>query len=416
MVTEDGPAADPHYATLFQHYVARSVQAALAGMQDSRSPLSDDSRDQALHVLEFALALPELWPDTAGLLLALAPRLEQSSLHPRALPLLQRGVTLCRGPADCGIQAELELHVAQALVALGDLPVAQAWLADSLQHAIAAGDPLRQAAALNRWAYLDHLQCRPAQAQARVAEALALTPPGHAEEIYARFVQGMLALAAHDWPAALQHLQAALHGWQQRGAPVRAARSLTNLGAAYRGAGCIAEAIACYSQALAELAELGDLVNAAATHMNLGNLYNERGDISLALAHYNQAEPVFRAAHDRVRLARLNANLGLAYSRNSQWQPAQAALHAAVSYYLDLDDPRGAANSLDALAEVHLARGDAAAAFPPLHQALALLADYRGTAGYTSLLDDVDRHLAEANNLIAAQVQVGQPVSSHEAA
>ncbi|MER2600671.1 MAG: tetratricopeptide repeat protein [Caldilineales bacterium] len=417
MVDEDDrSAADPHYAELFRRYIDRSLQAALADLQARSGPLAEDSRDQALHVLEFALTLPDFWPASGELLLVLAPKLEQAGQYPRVLPLLQRSVALCRGPADWAMQAELELHQAQALMALGDLSAAQAGLAASVQHAQAAGDPTRQAAALNRWAYLDHLQCRPTQAQARLTQALALIEPNQDEIIYARFVQGMVALAARDWSSALLHLQAALQGWQQRGDAVRYARSLTNLGTAYGGAGRRAEAITCYQQAINEMQTLGDIVNAAATHMNLGNLYNESGDVVRALAHYSQAEPVLRAVRDQVRLARLNVNLGLAYSRGGQWPNALTTLQTAVDYYLDLGDPRGAANALDALAEVHLLRGDKEAALPPLHQAKSLLADYSSAAGYAPLLADIERHLAQAGSKVAEQDQVGQPVSSHEAA
>lgn len=392
---QPGPAEGP-YPDLFRRYVQRGAQAALADVAAAGPALPAEQREQGLHTLDFALGLPEAWPQARDLLIALAPRLEQAGLRQDSIPRLQRGIAQCQAGGDLAGQAQLELHLGLVHLALGRLDAARDLFAASADHCQAAGDRHGQARALNRWAYVDRLQQRLESAAQRVGEAMRLATPDESEHTYGRFVLGGLALDHGDWPAALAHFQEALAGWRRHGDPLMAARSLTNLGAALRGAGRPDEAIARYQEALPLLAALGDTANEATTRMNLGNVYWQQGQPQQALAQYVQAEAALRQADDHLRLAKVNLNLGLVLRDLGQWPRAEQAIAAAIELYRSLGDRRGAANALDALAEVYLDQGRADAALPLLRQALAELEGLEGRPGYASLLAEIERDLAQA--------------------
>lgn len=395
------PIPDTDYAALFRTYIQRSVQFALADARATGPALPVDERDQALHTLQYALATASAWEDARELLKVIAPKLEQAGYREGFIPYLQQGIAQCAANGELAHQAELEQHLGSLLMVMARMEDARRAFMDSAQHAAAAGDAHGEAAALNRWAYLDYLQQRYADAEERLTAAGRLTDAGDSEVCYTAFVRGMMAMAQRDWNAAETHLRAALAGWQRHGDPVRIARSLTNLANALRGAGQVVEALELYQQAIAQMHNLGDTANEAATRMNLGNAYNELGQPQQALVHYRLAEPVFRLTRDHLRLARVQLNMGIAQSRLAEWDQAQELLTSAVEFYRKLGDARGTANALDALAEVLLAQGQWAAALAATEQAWQELGNQRTQPGLAPLLADIEKHRAAARQGLA---------------
>ena len=393
---------DDAYASLFREYVQRGAQATLATVQTTGSALPAEQREQSLHTLDFALGLPDAWPEARALLLALAPKLELAGFRQDYVPYLRRGIEQCRAAGDAAGQAEMELHLGLLTLAMGRLDEARGLFSASAGRFHTLGDALNQARALNRWAYTDRLQQRTDSAVQRVHEAMALTEPQDPERVYSQFVLGCLAVDSYDWPAALDYFQQALAGWRRHGDAVMVARSLTNLGTAQRGAGQFDEASASFEQASALMIELGDPINAAVTRMNLGNLCWAQSQPQQALEHYLQAEPVFRQSQDQLRLARINTNMGLVYVQLGRWEQAQAALTSAVDLNRGLGDRRAAANALDGLGELRLRQGQPAAALAALHDALAELDGFEATPGYAALFAEIRRHIAEAQQALSA--------------
>lgn len=384
------------YAALFRTYIQRSAHAVLTEARTIQTALSTDERDQALHTLQYALGTVDAWPDARELLKIIAPKLEQAGYREGFIPYLQQGIAQCAANDELAHQAELEQHLGSLLMVMGRMEEARQAFTSSAQHAAAAGDRHSEAAALNRWAYLDYLQQRYEDADNRLAAVERLGDEVDSEACYTAFVRGMMAMAQRDWSAAQTHLRAALAGWQQLGDPVRIARSLTNLANALRGAGQYAEAIELYQQAIAQMHALGDTANQAATRMNLGNAYNELGQPQQALEEYRLAEPVFRLTRDHLRLARVQLNMGIAQSRLAHWALAQELFTSAVEFYRKLGDARGAANALDALAEVLLAQQQWPAALAVVEQAWQELGDQRTQPGLAPLLADIEKHRAAA--------------------
>ncbi len=396
----DGP-----YAALFREYIQRGAQATLAAVQNAGPALPAEQREQSLHTLEFALDLPEAWPDARDLLLALAPKLDQAGMRQDAVPFLQRAIEQCQAAGDLAGQAGMELQLGLLTFVMGRMEEARSLFTASAHRFQALGDRHNEARALNRWAYVDRLQQQTDSAGRLVQEALNLVGQDDTEATYSQFVLGCLALDRRDWDQALRHLQQALDGWRRHGDPVMAARSLTNLGSAQRGDGQIDQAIASFTQAIALMGELGDPVNEAATRINLGNAYWALSQPQTALEQYLLAEPVFRQTQDNLRLARVNTTIGIVSTQLGQWQRAQAALETAIDLNHMLGDRRSTANALDALGEVYLGQGQPAAALAVLEQALDELADLQDkpdfAARFSDVYDHIIGHLEEARRGVA---------------
>lgn len=399
---DTAPATPPGapYPALFRQYIQRGAQAALEAVRNAGPALPAEAREQSIYTLDFALGLPEAWPEARELLIALAPKLEQAGVRQDWLPFLQRGIEQCREKGDTAGEAEMELHLGLLLMALGRMDEARSLYRASAEGFQTLNDPHNQARALNRWAYIDHLQHKTISAGQLVQQAMSLVGLDDTETSYGQFVLGSLARDRRDWPEALRYLSQSLEGWQRHGDPVMIARSLTNLGTAQRGAGQIDEAIASFTQAIELMAQLDDPINEGVTRINLGNAYWALGQPATALDHYLRAEPVFRVTQDNLRLARVNTTIGIVATQLGQWERAQAALDTAIGLNRMLSDRRAIANTLDALGELYLRQGQPAAALAVLQQALEELAGLYDNpdvaADHADVYSDIVKHLEEA--------------------
>ena len=413
----DPPPGQPDspYAALFRQYIQRSTQAMLAAVQSAGPALPAEQREQSLHTLDFALELPEAWPDTRDLLLVLAPKLDQAGMRQDTIPYLQRGIERCQAAGDLAGQAGMELLLGTLLATLGRMDEARSLTMASAARFEAVGDRHYQARALNSLAYIDRSQQHGDSAAQLVQQAMSLVTPEDSETTNSHFILGGLAMDNRDWLAALDYFQQALAGWRRHENPVMVARSLTNLGAAQRGAGQVDEAIASFTQAMALMGELGDPVNQAITRMNLGNLYWATGQPQQAMAHFVQAEPVFRQAQDEQLLARINTNMGVVYVQLGQWEQAHAALTTAIDQNRAIRDRRAAANALDSLGELHLRQGRPAAAMTCLEQALTELDDLVTKPGYAGLVAEIQGHIAEAQQQLAQPGERNSPAEAEKA-
>jgi tetratricopeptide (TPR) repeat protein len=396
------PLPDAPYPALFREYIRRGTQVTLEAVRSAGPALPAEQREQSLLTLEFAMDLPDAWPEARDLLITLTPKLDLAGMRQDAVLVLQRGIEQCQAQGDTAGQAELEVQLGVLKMATGRMEEARALFGASAGRFATVGDLHNQARALNSWAYLDHLQQRSESAARLVQQAMSLVGPDDTEITYGQFVLGSMAVDNRDWPAALAYYQQALAGWRRHDDPVMVARSLTNLGTAQRGAGQFDEAVASYNEAIELMGQLDDPVNQAMTRLNLGNLYWAMGQPQQAIVHLREAEPVFRQAHDDLRLARANTNMGVVYLQLGQLEQAQAALTTGVELSRMVGDRRLAANALDTLGELYLRLEQPAAALTYLDQALADLGDLVDRPGYASLVAEIQEHRQAALAGLAA--------------
>lgn len=409
---------DRLYAGVFRQYVHRKTQVTLESLRIYSAVLPTEDVNDILRTLEFALGLPEAWPQTRELLILLAPKLEQAGFLRDFVPFLQRGIEQCEANGDTATQGELELLLGLFLIVMGRMPGARHLFQICASRFQDLGDRHNQARALNRWAYVERLQNQADNAASLVDKAMSLVSADDTETTYGQFVLGCLAMDRHDWSEALVYLRQALTGWQMHDDPVMIARSYTNLGSALRGAGKHDEAASSYSHAIGLMVKLGDMANVAATRMNLGNVYREQGRMELALEQYNEAEQFFRRTEDHLRLSRLNLNIGLVYIEKSQLQLAERALSAAIDSFQLLGDPRALANAMDALAVVYLLQDLPEMALSILEQAKTELHGLENRPGVVPLISDIEGHISQAKAkqaLNPAVVDLGQSELSEAA-
>ncbi len=398
MDVNTAPPEPPHaaYPAVFRQYIQRSAQIALEIVRSAGPVLPAEQREQSLHTLEFAMGLPEAWPEARDLLIDLGPRLDRAGMRQDAVQFLQRAIEQCEAIGDAAGQAEFEVQLATLRVAAGRMDEGRALLQASAARFAALGDRHNQARALNNWAYLELVQQRTDSASQLVRQAMSMASPDDSETTYGQFVLGCLAMERRDWTDALACFQQALAGWRRHDDPVMEARSLTNLGAAQRGLGLFDEAIGSFSEAIALMETLDDPVNQALTRMNLGNLYWAKGEPQQALALFVQAEPVFRQTQDDLRLARVNNGLGVVSLQLGQMEQARAALTTSIALSRKVGDRRLAANALDTLGELHLRQGEPVEALARHDDALAVLAELVDKPGFESLVAEIQGHRQEA--------------------
>ena len=382
------PATASDYSSLFRQYVLRGIEQTLTTVADP-SALDTQGREQALLTLTYAMDLPEAWPVTRDLLVALAPRLEQAGYREEWIPFLEQGIERCRAAADSGAEGELLHQLGMIYQLLGQLDDARSQYAQSAACFVRSSDPRRQARALNRQALTFRLQRRLDEAAQAADAAWALLPPDDPERGYTAFIWGCIALDNRNWPLAVHHYQEALQV-AEKGSDLRqVAWSLSNLGPALRASGRNDEAAACYERAIAILDDIDDRVHQAAARTNLGNLYLNTDQYEAARVMYEQAEQVFREVRDLVRLASITTNLSLVYRQLGEPDRAAHYADASVHFNRQIGNHNGVINALNCLAEAHLDanRDDEVAAL--LDEAWTLLQPVQDEPGAALLLTDL---------------------------
>lgn len=398
MDVDAAPPASPDsaYPAVFRQYIQRSAQIALETVRSAGPVLAAEQREQGLYTLEFAMGLPEAWPEARELLISLGPRLDRAGMRQDAALFLQRAIEQSEAKGDVAGHAEFEMQLGMLRLAAGRLEEARALVQASAARFAGAGDRHNEARALNNWAYIEFNQQHTEQAALLVHQAMSLTTPDDSETTFGQVILGCLAMEHRNWSAALEFFQQALTGWRRHGDPVMEARSLTNLGTAQRGLGLFDEAISSFNLAIALMEELDDPVNLAITRLNLGNLYWAQEQPEQALGLFLQVEPIFRHTLDDLRLARVNNSMGVVYLQLWQMEEARAALTTSIVLSRRAGDRRLAANALDTLGELHMRQGEPAAALAWHDEALAELADLCDKPGYERLVAEIQGHKQEA--------------------
>jgi tetratricopeptide (TPR) repeat protein len=167
---------DPVAPRTFRTFIVATTEHILQQVKQSIAVLEPAAREQALHILSFALALDEAWPPVRDLLLTLAPKLEQMGLRSDWLPYLERGAAESNKHQDRLAKAELSLHIGHLYRLLSQFDHARQWLLRSVEEFCAIDQPLGQARALNQLAYLTWQQHSYAEAEQLATTALELLP------------------------------------------------------------------------------------------------------------------------------------------------------------------------------------------------------------------------------------------------
>lgn len=387
-VAETSSPAPADYSSMFRQYIVRGAEQTLTVVA-GQSPMDTDERTQALLTLTYAMDLPEAWPVTRDLLVALAPRLEQAGYRDEWIPYLEQGVERCRTAGDSAAEGELLHQLAMICQLLGRLADARRHYAQSSECFARLGDGRRQARALNRQALVLRLQRRFTEAGFAADAAVRLLAPDDPERGYTAFIWGCIALDNRDWPLAVHHYQEALRIAETAGGSRQIAWSLTNLGPALRASGRSEDAVACFQRAIAIMDEIDDPVHQAAARTNLGNLYLNTNQYEAALEQYLQAEQVFREMHD-LRIASITTNLSLVYRQLGEPDKAAHYAEASIDFNRQIGDDASVVNAMNCLAEALMDADRDVQAEAVLDEAWTLLQPIQDEPGNDILVADLN--------------------------
>lgn len=386
----------PDYPALFRQYVVRSVAATHAAVAAQPLALADEPREQALHVLSFALKLAEAWPATRDLLLLLAPKMEQAGYRDDWIPYLERGVALSQAQDDRRAEGELCLYLGELLRLRSKFELARQWLNTSIATFTALGENQGQARALNQLAYVAWQQHHYDEAESLAQCALTLLDEDDIERATCFSRLGLVAIDQQQWEEAEHYHRDALRIRQKYDDQRKIAWSLQNLGYALRGQGKYQGAIDYYKQAIAILKDIQDIANCANVQINLGIVYWLAEQPAKALEVYALAEYILGKIHDMYNLAAVLNNKGLCYLALHDWGQAEHAFLSSISLFQQISDINLRLNVLDGLGLAYLGQNKYDKAGTIFQSALDELPQIAGTAMYDYLAGILPTHLVQA--------------------
>ncbi len=390
------PATD----TLFTTYMIAGVQVSLDRVRATASLVPEADRQQAWHILSFALDVAAAWPVTSELLLALAPKMEQAGFREEWIPYLEKGLHAAQKAGDHLTVAECALQIGTLYRLLSRFAEAQRWTTVSVEHfgseSIRPQSIVGQARALNELAWIEHLQHHYESAEQNVAKALSLPTTDERVRADAFRVKGMIQIGQRNWAQAKHFHQQALLLFQQVGDVRKVAWSMQNLGYALKELGSLDDASHYLQQAADILAQLQDYYHLAIVQMNLANVLVHQGQATLAYELLLTARQTFATQGNLLNQAHVLTNLGVVLIKRQLFTDAQAMFRAAADLYKNVGDQIWHINALDGLVMALTMNGQYADAVDLVDEAMALLPAIYQSAYYENLREKLTTHRAEA--------------------
>lgn len=402
-VSGEAGVFEADYRGVFETYIEKSVRRLLGRARLTETILPLEDRSQTFHTLHYALKLPTAWPVTRELLLTVAPHMEQAGHRDEWMSYLEQALTLSRDLGDPDTAAELQLQLGLLYQLRSNYETARRYLEASAKKFEALDDPLNQARALNRLAYVSSLQRRFQEAIRLVETAFNLLDDQTIERAFSYFVLGAISFDQEEWAKAETFFEQSRSLWSQGNNQRMQARCLMGLCAALLPQKKYQAAIETGQQAIVLFEQVADPLYRAVSQMNLGNVYLMLGQLHQALELYQPAERIFRQTHDLFHLAHINHSLGMAYRHLGELATAEAAYRCSLDYQEKLGNLAWLVNTLDGLGLVYLAQGQLTPAIATFEMALERLMEIKGQPGYDSLLVMLIEHLHEAQSKVSPE-------------
>ena len=342
----------------FLAYMLAALHCSLHNEQAAGSVLDDAEREQAWHLLSYALRMEKAWQPARDLLLALAPKMEQAGFRGDWLAYLQQGESCATQLGDRRGAAELQLHIGHLHRLTSQFAAARCVLEQSLAHFTELGDGRGRVRALNHLGYVEW-QAHHYEEANRLAEATLLLCEGEdaetrQERAMSLSVLGLVAKEQLRWPDAEKYQRRALTIRSELGLVREAAFSLQNLGAALCEQREFVEGISSYEQALTILTESNDTYHCAIIQMNLGQVHHNQGNYEKAILLSQQAEACFRRHQAQHYLTGISTNLAVAYLAMKDWHQAECYFLQSIHAYTELGNEIWRLLTMDGLAESYL--------------------------------------------------------------
>ncbi len=343
------------YPARFRQQILNTLEISLQDVCIAGTRLSEEVKEQALHILEFALKIAEAWPNVRKLILQLSPYLERNGDRRRWIYLLSHALRLAEQIQDQVTAAQFHWSLGLLLRQISDFTAAEAHLQQSHQLATTTGLVALAARALTERAHLLQMHHRLAEAKAFIMEVQQLLPPNNPDRAAAYSVLGDIYYAEAQWAQAVDATERAIALWEGAGQLADAAGGWRGLARVRWATGDWEAAAACYERALALYADADNPLQRALTALGFGALYLDRGEPRRAFPHFVAAEAILRPVEDHFHLAMLDLNYGIAHRMTGEWELALQALERSLAYYQSTADYARQINLLIELATLHLA-------------------------------------------------------------
>ena len=347
------------FPALFRGYVANSMASLLAAVRIDKAQDFEHTRYRMGQVIDFALKMPGIWPQTRELLLSLSPKMEQAGYWREWIPVLSRAIPLSEELGDRRAHAELCLQVGIMQRLLANYDHARNWLQLAEDAFDSMNDCRNLARAMYRHAQAEQIAGEPDTAIKLAKRALTLFGESDPERGGCYSVMGAVAHDQGNREQAEQYFRLALDARRAGSNTLALAWAYADLGAALRGQKRYEEAIASYKLAFARLDATQAPAQQAVIRLNMSAVYLSMNNPQPALDLCAQIEPVFRRIGDVRRLIMVETNIGMAYRFLRQWGLAEQAITEAVALARKHSIYRLLANALNELGLVYLEAGRA---------------------------------------------------------
>ena len=376
---------------------------SLSRVNEASITLPENTRVQALHVLDHAFRIAEAWPDTRALLLAMSPLMEQSGNWRDWISYLQDGIIHSRPQNDLDTEAAFNLHLGILYQLLGEYDLSEACLVKSVVHFKRQNNRPKQAQALNQLAYVFCLRAQYTKSGNIVCVVERLLENVDSERANCHLVHGMIAYEFREWHKSVSHFQQAIEIWEQVGNKREEARNLRNLGVVWKALGHSKKSVSHYTKALNLFQEIDDPVQHARTTMNLGIFYYSQGQLQEAKKLYTSIESIFHRVQAKLSLARLQRNQAQVYRELHEWEMAKYVCLSSIKLWQELGDMRWALNAMDELGLIYKEQGEPQKAVATFEEAFEQLEQIKDNPGYQRLLELLVLHLEEAQKDLQGQ-------------
>ena len=192
-----------------------------------------------------------------------------------------------------------------------------------------------------------------------------------------------------EYNKAIDYLQQSLAITQEIGDRSGVASSLINLGSAYYSLEEYNKAIDYYQQSLAITQEIGDRSGVANSLNNLGNAYNSLGEYNKAIDYYQQSLVIKKEIGARSGVANTLNNLGIAYRSLGEYNKAIDYYQQSLAIFSEIGDRSGVAFSLNNLGIAYDSLGEYNKAIDYLQQSLVITQEIGARSGVAYSLNNL---------------------------
>ena len=349
MDVEPSAADAVDYPQMFRRMIVRSAEAALASVDPQAADLQEDVRERGLYALGLALDLPEAWPASRELLLALSQPLGWQGYLEQCVVLLGRAIALAENLADSAALAKLHLQLGWCYWKLGQLDQAQDFALRSYAAARQLSGRVTMVDALNLLAALAAERSDLPATQRYVNEILELASDDDPARAHGYSRLGIAAMAQGEWTNAVRWFSESSRLFTLAAQHRSAAQAERSIGTALSFAGEYDLALSHFQAALDIFVDYPSTLDVAYTQMELGQAHWRHENHQQAVAMYELCEPVFANIGDKLALMNLYNNYGLAFVGMRRFDQAEQCLTRSVELAREVNVPYHLANILESL-------------------------------------------------------------------